>query len=108
MYPLKRHEVSVHNFKAFGETHSVRQEVSGHDFSRAVRDPDLKWASAPAEALPNARRSYGSRSLSKKGLPDFKPGSPFLDSAVQLTRSESGGRSEEHTSELQSRQYLVC
>ena len=36
--PLKRHEVSVHNYKAFGETHSMRQEVSGHDFSRAVRD----------------------------------------------------------------------
>src|SRR3712207_8382491 len=28
--------------------------------------------------------------------------------AVRLTRSRRGNRSEEHTSELQSRQYLVC
>ncbi len=56
----------------------MRQEVSGHDFSRALRDPDLTWASAPAEALPNARMSFGSRSLNKKVLFDFKSGSTFL------------------------------
>src|SRR3712207_7834581 len=34
----------------------------------------------------------------------------FGGSAIQLDRTQGGGiaRSEEHTSELQSRQYLVC
>src|SRR3712207_7106828 len=31
-----------------------------------------------------------------------------LDGLVDLLRRGPGGRSEEHTSELQSRQYLVC
>src|SRR3712207_7014179 len=33
---------------------------------------------------------------------------PFLDIAPILAISAKTGRSEEHTSELQSRQYLVC
>src|SRR3712207_7780568 len=35
-----------------------------------------------------------------------KPGSPQVHAASAISRSRS--RSEEHTSELQSRQYLVC
>src|SRR3712207_6974074 len=38
-----------------------------------------------------------------------QPGAgPFLEHFVPLLVDVSGGRSEEHTSELQSRQYLVC
>src|SRR3712207_7022360 len=33
---------------------------------------------------------------------------PFLDTVVTLLIDNSGSRSEEHTFELQSRQYLVC
>src|SRR3712207_6875619 len=33
---------------------------------------------------------------------------PFLCHPVRLSRARARGRSEEHTSELQSRQYLVC
>src|SRR3712207_7338705 len=32
----------------------------------------------------------------------------FFRSRVACTQSNAGSRSEEHTSELQSRQYLVC
>src|SRR3712207_6971567 len=45
---------------------------------------------------------------------DFRTWSATVLAAVALavsaeaTRSKSGARSEEHTSELQSRQYLVC
>src|SRR3712207_7315006 len=38
-----------------------------------------------------------------------QPGRPAADRAVLLgARGPAAGRSEEHTSELQSRQYLVC
>src|SRR3712207_8908032 len=33
---------------------------------------------------------------------------PYLEAAYRRGRCGIGGRSEEHTSELQSRQYLVC
>src|SRR5947209_15385511 len=36
------------------------------------------------------------------------PGSPLRQQVVRQRVSDRGRRSEEHTSELQSRQYLVC
>src|SRR3712207_8358762 len=63
------------------------------------------------DALPicatTARRSAPrtrSRSTTRSCAARSCPGSP----ASSPTTSGRGGRSEEHTSELQSRQYLVC
>src|SRR3712207_8492421 len=56
------------------------------------------------------RRDSGGRDL--PGAPRRRlvaqPASVLSRSARTLTRAPRGSRSEEHTSELQSRQYLVC
>src|SRR3712207_9307107 len=46
--------------------------------------------------------------LSSSDLPPRLPRLLLLDGADELLAYESDPRSEEHTSELQSRQYLVC
>jgi hypothetical protein len=44
---LKDGFVKGHDDTACGKTQSERQEVSGHDFSRAVNAAEWTWASAP-------------------------------------------------------------
>src|SRR3712207_7667075 len=64
----------------------------------------------PADRLTHDQRALRDRSrkaLVPEGFPRapvFDPGRRFLPVAAQERRQ----RSEEHTSELQSRQYLVC
>src|SRR3712207_7692048 len=48
----------------------------------------------------NRLKEAGAVILAKTNLPDF--------ATSWFAYSSAGGRSEEHTSELQSRQYLVC
>src|SRR3712207_1273267 len=46
---------------------------------------------------------------STPSVPDESHASvPMMDTLLLLTRAAMRARSEEHTSELQSRQYLVC
>src|SRR3712207_8907850 len=53
------------------------------------------------------RRDGGPAGLHRKGLHhDLER--PLPDLLVLVGGARRGGRSEEHTSELQSRQYLVC
>src|SRR3712207_8219043 len=56
------------------------------------------FRSQPADAV---RRP---RPAAPGGLPAHRPGRPV----ARRLAGDHGGRSEEHTSELQSRQYLVC
>src|SRR3712207_8395169 len=65
------------------------------------------WSCTPAGSStrgPNRRRT--SRSSPSPAGP--VPRSGRRRSAGRRRRSRGAGRSEEHTSELQSRQYLVC
>src|SRR3712207_7300096 len=61
--------------------------------------------STPTTARRQRRRSE--RSLSSTG-PDIPSSRPTLGRAPRASAVQEGARSEEHTSELQSRQYLVC
>src|SRR3712207_9421844 len=47
-------------------------------------------------------------SLAATCAPEHRPPDADLAAQWQLLSHNGGGRSEEHTSELQSRQYLVC
>src|SRR3712207_7967269 len=53
-------------------------------------------------------RSCSSRSRFRRWRPGPARRSPSSRAATGTTRSAAPRRSEEHTSELQSRQYLVC
>src|SRR3712207_7500842 len=46
--------------------------------------------------------------LHRDGQVPFNPASGCVRAAQEILRFRQAGRSEEHTSELQSRQYLVC
>src|SRR3712207_7781139 len=65
------------------------------------RSSDLRWrhwaSTYGRSSAPQARHPYRRwpRTISRR-------------SAAPTTASSTAGRSEEHTSELQSRQYLVC
>src|SRR5258707_2709823 len=63
----------------------------------------MEWALAPEETL----RAH--RDTPYSGATSVSPRKPRLSWAAPLpSRSRATKRSEEHTSELQSRQYLVC
>src|SRR3712207_8672510 len=67
----------------------------------------------PAGRSPGGRRARGRRAggAPRGCLSSGSPECAAFDAAVQRAkrrRDIAGGRSEEHTSELQSRQYLVC
>src|SRR3712207_7428262 len=55
---------------------------------------------------------FRSRGQGERGRGALRGGAPLLDeraaTSSQVLRSPPALRSEEHTSELQSRQYLVC
>src|SRR3712207_7938718 len=61
-----------------------------------------------------ASRNFGARTQPQPGhevvrtLKAAHVGANFCDQAQRTTRLDPVDRSEEHTSELQSRQYLVC
>src|SRR3712207_9155721 len=67
-------------------------------------DSDVPRGRAP----PAVRRA--ARSSMREGATPWASGSPRsrTDTAPSSRRRGSSSRSEEHTSELQSRQYLVC
>src|SRR3712207_8545996 len=65
--------------------------------SIASADLDARHKAPPARVLPSARRQSGG--LNAEG---------DVDEQASAARDTIGMRSEEHTSELQSRQYLVC
>src|SRR5207302_10678204 len=48
------------------------------------------------------------RSCLRAVVPEIHPGGQFCDAALWRDRARSQNRSEEHTSELQSRENLVC
>src|SRR3712207_9095742 len=80
----------------------MRSKADAHDY-RYFPDPDLlpleiteAWLDAVRSVLPELPQAKRDRFASQYGLTPY-------DAAV-LTAN----RSEEHTSELQSRQYLVC
>src|SRR3712207_7656184 len=60
--------------------------------------PPEEWAVFKANIKANADLSARGRQLSRM----------FFSMAFEATLDRQGRRSEEHTSELQSRQYLVC
>src|SRR3712207_7878946 len=53
-------------------------------------------------------RPTTSTSGTSKSLPSSKPAQPSAASTGRANTGSPSSRSEEHTSELQSRQYLVC
>src|SRR5947209_11316746 len=74
----------------------------GSSRSLASRRPP-RSPTAPAPIRREAREFGGSAPRSK---PD--PAAPAQRPVVKAARCTTAARSEEHTSELQSRQYLVC
>src|SRR3712207_7447265 len=75
----------------------------------SVRDQRIMDAAArrPAENSGTAHRTLRRRAL-ERTLRPRRRGSGARGLRHRLLRLEGGSRSEEHTSELQSRQYLVC
>src|SRR3712207_8493324 len=69
--------------------------------STPVASPPARFA-APSLQLPPRARRFGRRPSSRRAAVD-----PVQDSSPPGPRKVRP-RSEEHTSELQSRQYLVC
>src|SRR3712207_8740200 len=70
--------------------------------ARAQDDRDRGHAQAdPAPRVPAA-------GLAGRGAEPADPRGPAERGRVAVARGEDPRRSEEHTSELQSRQYLVC
>src|SRR3712207_7671279 len=73
-------------------------------------------ATRPAAGTPTARITASCRTARSVRRARFKPRNELRNAFVRLMRLALGGlrqreharRSEEHTSELQSRQYLVC
>src|SRR3712207_7406476 len=62
-------------------------------------------AAGRAEQRPDDRCAYRRRGHRRRAV---RGGVPGADPRPDLLTSPPGARSEEHTSELQSRQYLVC
>src|SRR3712207_8370639 len=62
------------------------------------------------DALPILRRAHGGRPQRRRsGAPGAgRAGPRHVPRPARRGRGYDAGRSEEHTSELQSRQYLVC
>src|SRR3712207_7556015 len=67
----------------------------------AARDPG---AAAPQPA----GGDRADRPAAADRHPALQPPAPALQRQADAPGAAAGGRSEEHTSELQSRQYLVC
>src|SRR3712207_7686272 len=61
-----------------------------------------RWTSRTSGTSSHSRRRCGTsaRGQAADAVPSFVP--------VRVVKAVTGPRSEEHTSELQSRQYLVC
>src|SRR2546430_8166879 len=53
-------------------------------------------------------KRLGSRALFVDVVPGFQPLQQWLEEGLGLVRRSTDGRSEEHTSELQSQSNLVC
>src|SRR3712207_6846508 len=67
------------------------------------------YAHSLHDALPICKCADGLNNARKHPLPSIDPARPDrLRSAPARSSAVRGRRSEEHTSELQSRQYLVC
>src|SRR3712207_6857327 len=62
----------------------------------------------PISARPTARTSRSRRFTGLTRPPHQRSSDAFAASLCPLVSSGARSRSEEHTSELQSRQYLVC
>src|SRR3712207_7344840 len=78
-------------------------------YTTLFRSPRRRVPSVdPSTRLPSVQRS--SRCLTPKPLRLQRglPARAAADSRCTTRQAESERRSEEHTSELQSRQYLVC
>src|SRR3712207_7012640 len=68
--------------------------------SREIRELLAEQVRHPGHLLAAQDHGTLARALHRAGLPDL--------GRLLLDRERDRGRSEEHTSELQSRQYLVC
>src|SRR3712207_7489478 len=79
---------------------SLHPTSAGRGTSRTTRPGG--WWSPAALAIPHPRRESPMSTLRRMVLVSLLLFLGIADSAA------SSGRSEEHTSELQSRQYLVC
>src|SRR3712207_7991760 len=71
-------------------------------FRSSVQPVPQAHAAASADPLPSPGMS-GVQQASPR-----QASRPSLTATAAITRAAIGSRSEEHTSELQSRQYLVC
>src|SRR3712207_7314419 len=91
---MKRRESNIENIVFFFNDTATTEiyTLSLHDALPISRTS----ACSRRTSSPNMRRSTASRSA------------PFPTSWRRGSRATIGPRSEEHTSELQSRQYLVC
>src|SRR3712207_7308199 len=65
-----------------------------------------RTSSRASPSVPSARRP--SRSSSRSGASSGRCPGSWTTASGRTTPGSSTSRSEEHTSELQSRQYLVC
>src|SRR3712207_8318928 len=71
---------------------------------RSVREEDVRPVPGDPSARAHPRHLHEPTTQAATGL----GGSAWLESQASTFPGTSGWRSEEHTSELQSRQYLVC
>src|SRR3712207_8635802 len=78
-------------------------------YTTLFRSPQVTSRAAPALVCPRLRDSAGGLDASTCGdTPQQASECPPTAELGRGHRGQSGLRSEEHTSELQSRQYLVC
>src|SRR3712207_8465886 len=78
-------------------------------YTTLFRSPRLPFVSFPATRMRRMRRSKALRELVRET--ELSPAhlvQPLFVVAGESVREPVESRSEEHTSELQSRQYLVC
>src|SRR3712207_8320912 len=85
---------------------SRRKILAGQTFRRAPKAGDKhvrrRWVARGQDA---PSRPTGASVETPASLGPFRA---FLTSPTGVSALRAGARSEEHTSELQSRQYLVC
>src|SRR5947209_11997649 len=67
----------------------------------------LPWGDATLALCTGAGKA-DSRSRARRGAPDARPARATGPCEIRGCDRHAGWRSEEHTSELQPRQYLVC
>src|ERR1035437_9909771 len=92
---------------AAGEATGTTEAGESAAFSSRAAAAAARTATSTAACLPADRLAFGAATERVTHRVEPIPGRA-KERFAALRRAERGDRSEEHTSELQSRQYLVC